>query len=454
MGPQCELLWNLEGLVRKHGDDEVQDGLEEVSNRGGGRFAFAFSMHSCRARGWRSFPLLCPSIALRTHSSVGGLLNCRHPAQVVFPQLDDLYNPDIRQLRVSSAQQKPWACSWVGQWGWGRGEAIESRLRTLLTTRRGVQVSNPEDPPAKQQFELQLHPVMADAPPDTDSGQWTPTAKQPPVVVDVPPATDANQSSSLPAKQQQLPAVADAAPATDANQWTTPAPAKQQQPAAATDKPLGAAKPPPAAAGESYVGRRVSKHFLNHGTFSGEVTSYEAASKLYVVAYDDGDSETVELGGVLPYLLQPPPAVTNALPETNSSQSTPAQQLPQPAEMDAPPVTIAEQKSRPAAPVVDKFGPAGTAGKRIRKPVSAFQAGPASGKLLGHPCVGTKLVLKSANRQSVGLPQDEFSVGAPLQRQDHGQQGHGQQGLGGGPWVVAVKLCCRKTKGCKGGDSR
>ena len=71
--------------------------------------------------------------------------------------------------------------------------------------------------------------------------------------------------------------------------------------------PLDAAKPPPAAAAGCYVGRRVSKHFPKHGTFSGEVTAYEVTSKLYVVEYDDGDTETVELGGVLPYLLQQPP---------------------------------------------------------------------------------------------------------------------------------------------------
>ena len=54
----------------------------------------------------------------------------------------------------------------------------------------------------------------------------------------------------------------------------------------------------------SYVGRHVSKHFpTHHGIFRGEVTSYEAANKLYVLKYDDGDIETMELGGLLRILV-------------------------------------------------------------------------------------------------------------------------------------------------------
>ena len=76
---------------------------------------------------------------------------------------------------------------------------------------------------------------------------------------------------------------------------------------------------PPAtdASAASHVGRRVSKNFPDHGTFSGEVAASDTASKLYLVTYGDGDSETVELGGVLPHLLQQPTA-TAAKPSLRS----------------------------------------------------------------------------------------------------------------------------------------
>ncbi|KAL3828221.1 hypothetical protein ACJIZ3_017023 [Penstemon smallii] len=44
-----------------------------------------------------------------------------------------------------------------------------------------------------------------------------------------------------------------------------------------------------------YVGRRVKKRFQGHGTFSGSVQSYEPATGLFKIVYDDDVSEELEL---------------------------------------------------------------------------------------------------------------------------------------------------------------
>lgn len=59
-----------------------------------------------------------------------------------------------------------------------------------------------------------------------------------------------------------------------------------------------------------YVGRRVKKKFRGNGTHFGLVQAYEAATGLFKIVYDDGDSEELELKEVVSSLLmsgEPPP---------------------------------------------------------------------------------------------------------------------------------------------------